>query len=363
VRTVYINGRFLCQDVTGVQRVALELVSALDGLLATEDAVRNAISFVLLAPQRIAHPVRTRHIRFEQVGALSGHCWEQVDLLRHSRNGLLLSFGNTGPLLHDHHIVAIHDASVFAHPEAYSLLFRLWYRFLLKRLGAGCAAVLTPSAFSRKELSRCCRIRDSRIRTIPWGADHILRNASDSGTLVKHGLEGKRFILAVGAANPNKNVRGIAEASRLFADIDAEVVVAGGTDRRVFPAPGKDGAGNVRHIGHVNDRELRALYEHALCLVFPSFYEGFGFPPVEAMACGCPVIVSDRSSLPEVCGEAALYCDPDSPKDIARQIRRLASDNALRTGLIEKGFERSKLFRWEKAAAGLMTIVKEVLQR
>jgi glycosyltransferase involved in cell wall biosynthesis len=98
---------------------------------------------------------------------------------------------------------------------------------------------------------------------------------------------------------------------------------------------------------------LRALYENAACFIFPSFYEGFGLPPLEAMHCGCPVIVSDRASLPEVCGDAAVYCDPDDPADIARQLRLVLTSSELRRELREAGFARARSFGWQRSAEQL----------
>lgn len=114
-------------------------------------------------------------------------------------------------------------------------------------------------------------------------------------------------------------------------------------------------------MGYVSDAELRALYEHAACFVYPSFYEGFGLPPLEAMACGCPVIVSNAASLPEVCGDAALYCNPCSPEDIAEKISLLMADPRLREDLRQKGLERAKQFTWEKCARETFAIIEKVL--
>ena len=103
----------------------------------------------------------------------------------------------------------------------------------------------------------------------------------------------------------------------------------------------------------MTDGELRALYESATCFVFPSFYEGFGLPPLEAMHCGCPVVVSDRAALPEVCGSAAVYCDPDDPADIAKQLRLVLTSPTLRSELRAAGIERARQFSWRKSAAQL----------
>jgi glycosyltransferase involved in cell wall biosynthesis len=107
----------------------------------------------------------------------------------------------------------------------------------------------------------------------------------------------------------------------------------------------------VKRVGYVSDGELRALYEHAACFVYPSLYEGFGLPPLEAMACGCPVLASDAAAIPEVCGDAALYCDARSPGDLAARLGALMREPALRRTLAERGRARAAQFSWRRAAA------------
>ncbi|MGH9891149.1 MAG: glycosyltransferase family 4 protein, partial [bacterium] len=120
--------------------------------------------------------------------------------------------------------------------------------------------------------------------------------------------------------------------------------------------------GRIRAIGYVTDGQLRALYERAACLVFPSLYEGFGLPPLEAMACGCAVITSDTTSLPEVCGDAALYCDPSDPRDIAAQISAVLTRPDLAAELRVRAVARSRLFRWKATARAVMKVVEDIVR-
>jgi glycosyltransferase involved in cell wall biosynthesis len=113
----------------------------------------------------------------------------------------------------------------------------------------------------------------------------------------------------------------------------------------------------ARYVGRVTDPQLRALYEAAGCLIFPSLYEGFGLPAVEAMRCGCPVIAATGSSLPEICGDAALFCDPTSPDDFARAADRLLSDPRLRDTLRARGLARASGFTWDRTARALIDII------
>jgi glycosyltransferase involved in cell wall biosynthesis len=118
----------------------------------------------------------------------------------------------------------------------------------------------------------------------------------------------------------------------------------------------------VYTAGYVTDPELRALYENAACFVYPSLYEGFGLPPLEAMSCGCPTLVARAASLPEVCGDAALYCDPRDPASIAQQIRCLVDDTSRRADLRARGLARAREFSWDRSAGTLLKLVDDVIQ-
>jgi glycosyltransferase involved in cell wall biosynthesis len=122
----------------------------------------------------------------------------------------------------------------------------------------------------------------------------------------------------------------------------------------VFRQDGAPPSAHVKPLGRVSDAELRALYESALCLVFPSRYEGFGLPPVEAMWCGCPVIASRAGAVPEVCGDAALWFDAAHPESLGDAISCLADDTSLREKIIAAGRDRTALFSWEQAARRLV---------
>jgi glycosyltransferase involved in cell wall biosynthesis len=114
---------------------------------------------------------------------------------------------------------------------------------------------------------------------------------------------------------------------------------------------------HLRFAGYVTDAELRALYEQAACLVYPSFYEGFGLPPLEAMCCCCPVVAARAASLPEVCGDAAMYCDPADASDIARVVQRVVSDSAMQEDLRQRGAERARRFSWSGAATSMLNLL------
>lgn len=355
---VFVNGRFLTQAVTGVQRYAACLLRAMDRVLDGRDGPRVTL---LYPPSAISEPP-FHHVRVRRVGWRTGQLWEQLDLPRHAGAGALVSLCNTAPVAHRRQIVTIHDASVYAAPEAYSLMFRSWYRFLHAQLGRRATFIVTDSEFSAGELSRRVGIPADKLRVVLLGAEHVLEYTADHTVLDRFGVR-EPFVLGVASQSPHKNFSAVVEAVRRLALDDFDVVIAGGTNPRVFGAPARFDGSGVKFVGYVSDGELRALYERAACFVYPSRYEGFGLPPLEAMACGCPVVVSREASLPEVCGDAALYCDWSDPGDIAKRITQVVRDRDLAERLRTMGRDRSRRFTWERSARALLDVLREAEAR
>jgi glycosyltransferase involved in cell wall biosynthesis len=347
-----INGRFLTQGMTGVQRFATEITRAADALAG--EGLWPAATRVLVPPGAAAPGYR--HLAVRECGGTGrggGQAWEQIDLPRAARGsagGMLLNLGNTAPvLLGWRQAVVIHDAGVFDTPESYSLAFRAWYRLLHRALARRGAMLLTVSDFSRGRIAHHLRLDPARIGVVHEGGEHILREAADAAVLARHGLAPGRFALVVGTQAAHKNLAALEEAAGLLAGRGMALAIADGCTT---------GAG-VRMLGRVSDAELRALYEAALCLVFPSRYEGFGLPPIEALCCGCPVVAARSGAVPEVCGEAAaLWFDADGPRRPAQAIARLIEEPGLRGGLVAAGRARAARFSWRAAALRLLELVR-----
>lgn len=348
---LFVNARFLTQDVTGVQRYAVEISKRLKVL-------RPDARF--LTPRGVKHPELAAQLGAETTGRLTGHTWEQSELLARTYSGALLSLCNTGPLAHPRQVVTLHDAAAFAVPEAYSRTFRSWYRVLFNGLKRSAKGLLTVSQFSQRELGRYCGIRPERLKVVYEGREHILATPADPGILARYRLSKRPYLLAVGSSSPHKNFGTLVRALEKLGQTDFGVVIAGGSNPRVHAASGSLSE-SVTHVGYVSDGELRALYEHAAGFVHPAYYEGFGIPPLEAMTLGCPVVVSNAASLPEVCGDAALYFDPFNEDDIADKIQTFMQDEGLQTRLRALGAAQAERFSWDKTARDVMEFTEHAL--
>ncbi|HZT48285.1 MAG TPA: glycosyltransferase family 1 protein, partial [Hyphomicrobiaceae bacterium] len=356
-----INGRFVTQPLTGVQRYAREIVTALDHWLAEAHPLARGLSVELLVPPSAAGDLpRLEAIRVRSVGRLRGHAWEQVELPAHARGGLL-SLCNTGPLLARRQIVCLHDVNTRTHPQSYALPFRLLYRGLHPALGRTAARVATVSQHSAAQLAALGIAGRDKIAVIPNGYEHVLAWRPRHSEITRSAA-GPRTVVVLGSPAPHKNVALVLGLADRLAAAGLTVAVVGERDARVFrdAAAPAAAAGNVLWLGRLPDDELAALLRDSLCLAFPSLAEGFGIPPLEAMTLGCPVVASDRASLPEVCGDAALYASPEDADAWLASFLRLAGDERLRADLVRRGDARARRFSWRASAVLYLQAMAEV---
>ena len=342
-----LNGKWLGQELTGTQRYAREVTRHLLPLLPDRPVLH--VPAQADVPDWLTESVVVRRSR------LSGTVFEQVALPWAARHDLLLSLGGAAPLLARRQVATMHDATPFRLPETYSRMFRTWYRLMYRVVSRRAERIITVSEFSRHELSAVLGVDADRFVVVPNGVDHV-EPLSDEPTAseLPAGAPDGPFVLMVGPPAVHKNIAPIASA---LARHGVLVVVVGGGGGRVF---GERPAGvtasdpqRVRHLGRVSDAELTALYRRAAALVFPSLYEGFGLPVVEAQRLGCLVVAADRASLPEVAGDGALLVDPTSPDDVARQVVELLADPPRAALLRAAGAANARRFRWAASAARL----------
>ncbi len=351
---IVVNARFLTKPITGVQRFAIEISRRLPKYIS---------DIVFVAPDNILQEDIAREVDVKIVGRNKGHLWEQVDLpfyLMKNGTPLLINLESTAPAFYKNKITTLHDIGFKRYPESYSWSFRTYYNLLIPEILRTSRMVITVSNFSKEEIISVYKIPEDKIAVVYNAVDGKFKPAKDVN------LSKQRYILAVSSINKRKNFANLLKAFSELQRKDIMLYVAG-EEHKVF---GKGGITqdlkfipNVKFLGRVNDDMLIKLYSNAIFFVFPSIYEGFGIPPLEAQACGCPVLVSRASVLPETYGDSALYCDPLDINDIAKKMKLLLLDAELRKELIRKGYENVKRFSWEKSAKKMANIIEKELQK
>ena len=359
-RKIYINARFLTTQTSGVQRYAIELTKAFDKLIGEKYKFFDDIEMILLAPKNLIIDLKLLDIEIKTVGLLKGHLWEQIELPFYCQNGILLNLCNTGPIGFQRQIITIHDVAEYSIPNNFSFRFRKSYQLLHKALSIIAKKIITVSYFSRDEIVKYYGVDPNEINVIYEGSSHINAQEADDSIIQKYNLSEKPFVLAVSTINPNKNFSAIVNAFQFLKDFDCNLVIAG-KKSEIFNQSENIVSKKSKYVGFVSDSELKSLYKHASCFVFPSFYEGFGLPPLEAMACGCPVIVAKSAALPEIFEDAVLYCDPSCPSSIAKQIRTILSDSVTKNRLANDGLNHAKKFSWSKCAKETLSVIEKIM--
>jgi len=300
--------------------------------------------------------------------------WEQAYLplklhkakidVYHGPNYVLPILGDTGMVL------TAYDMISFATPEWYKRISRFRVQRLLKMSVKRAHKIITGSENSKRDIIKILGVPKEKVRVVYIGVDDIYKPVNDKHQLdsakVRYKIAG-RFILHVGSLSPRKNIPQLIDAyNRLPAEIleEYQLVIVGKRSWKADEIFAKVKQlrleDKVVFTGFVEDRDLPLLMNRAALLALPSLYEGFGIPPLEAMACGTPVVASNTSSIPEVVGNAALLFDPYNVEEMADAMHRALTDEQLRSDLRQKGFERVKQFSWERAARETLAVYEEV---
>jgi len=330
---VSVNTRILASPTTGVQRYLTELLERIPTVQT-------------LAPVR-------------RLAGLAGHAWEQGILPAHARGTVLWSPSNTGPLAVHNQVVTIHDVVPLEHPEWLNARFAAWYRFLIPRLARRAARVIAVSEFTKERLLAYSKVDPDKITVVHSGVGKQFspRPACDvARARAALSIPDGPYVLAVGSLEPRKNLgRLLAAWARLLQGLPANVslVVTGGKGKQTVFADVPELRclpERVHLTDYAPDEVLPGLYTGASVFVYPSVYEGFGLPPLEAMACGTPVIVGNRASLPEVVGDAGVSVNPYDIDAIATAIAQVLVDPAIRAKLAPAALQRASRFSWDRAA-------------
>lgn len=263
-------------------------------------------------------------------------------------------------------VLTVHDLIPILLPETVSLRARLFFRLAHHLALRSADRIIAVSAATKRDLTNVFGIEETHIIVIPHGVDSRFNPQSQAETKRVRALYGlpEFFILYLGINKPHKNLVNLIHAYAMLSATAPSLVIAGAWDDRYPEA--KDLVielgltGSVHFLGPVNDADLPGLYSAAMVFAFPSRYEGFGFPVLEAMACGTPVACSDVSSLPEVTGGVAFYFDPEAPAQIAQTIQQLLDGLALRLELSNRGLTQVASYSWERTAVETISTYREL---
>ena len=261
-------------------------------------------------------------------------------------------------------VTTVHDFSFILHrdfhpKERIEHFEKYFFKNILKS-----DMIITGSFFSKQEILERLDFEEDRVKVIYHGLNHTIFKVYQDRKLNFQLPE--KFILSVGSIEPRKNLQGLLKAYNLLDKKTKEsykLVLVGfkGWENEELMQLIKKDEQNISYLGFISDEELAKVYNRASCFLFPSFYEGFGLPLLESMACATPVISSNTTSMPEVGGDAVLYCDPNDIVDIKNKIEQLLGDKNLQKIMIEKGLKRAKEFSWEKSAQEHIKLFERLL--
>ncbi len=365
-----IDARMYGSGFTGIGRYTYELISHLSQIDQTNE-------YVIFLRKEAFDEFQPPNERFSKVLAEFPHYSfaEQhgfLKLLNQSKLDLMHFCHFNAPLRYKKpYVVTIHDLtlSFFPGKKFNSFWRRYAYRKVLKSVTSRAKKIIAVSENTKHDLKKMFKMDDERIQVIYNGVnpEFAIKSETARPDLMKRLGITKPYFLYTGVWRDHKNIVGLIKA---FAEVDQELgdqyelVITGRHNPTYHEIPDTVKALNLEEkvhlVGLVEENDLKALYQYALSYVFPSFYEGFGLPPLEAMQCGTPVAASNQSAIPEVCGEGnALFFDPYSHEDMKEKLKMIAADASLRQKLVDRGFERVKQFDWGEMATAVLEIYNQ----
>jgi len=296
--------------------------------------------------------------------------WEQLILpfkLKSLKADILFSPGFVCPFIKPiKYVTVIHDMTFFSHPQVHTFFKKIYFPFMIKQSLKKSEKIISVSYNTKKEILKYSNIQENKVIVTHLSANKFPQNRiNDENELLakKYNIE-TEYLLFVGMIEPRKNISLIIEALDKISDKQIKLVVVGEKGwmiNNLFEMIKSRGIEDrIIFTGFIDDKELEIFYKNAKIFLYPSFYEGFGIPILEAMSAGCPVITSNISSLPEVAGNAAILINPQKPNELTDSINRVLDNSELRTDLITKGFENAKKFSWIKTAKQTLEVFENI---
>ncbi len=367
-----MNGSMLDEKPTGVGVYSFNLINNLSSLYRNERW--KQLTVFTPAPALLDQNLRivklSGLLQSSKYGKLAAFCrfvWNTFYYPLQARGfDLLISPTTHGSFSLRNQIITIHDLLSLRYKNI-SAHQRIYFKYLLPMLVSKARLIITVSETTRQDIIQLLKCPEHKVHVIYNGYDHDRYYPIEENKQRirwKYGLD--NYLLAVGPTYPHKNFDVLINA---YKNLDESIkheyplAIAGGkrpyTDQLKQLVKKLKLGHHVHFLGYVPMELMPSLYREAYALVFPSLYEGFGFPLLEAMACGCPVIASNTSSMPEVCGNAALYFDPTNPTALSLSIEKIIAEKSLRTQLRKEGLIQSKKFSWEKTAQQLKNLIEK----
>lgn len=361
-----INATVLHDKPSGLGIYTINIIKELSKIIGKEHSIivytSNAEIFkdcnveVRLVPKQISS-------KYGKVGGGLRFLWSQFvfpSLLKKDKIDLIYSSTHHGTFFTNiPQILTIHDLLAIVFPNQHKLQY-YYFKYITPLLLKKTKGIVTVSNNTKKDLEKEYNCQDVQIVYNSYDINHFVKKENS-----KCKAQFGDYILFIGASYPHKNLKKAIEAFLSLREEypNLKFVIAGG--QKVY----RDGVidsfkekgialNNIEIIDYVSFTDLPKIYSGAVALLYPSMYEGFGIPPIEAMACGCPVVVSNTSSLPEVCGNAAVYIDPQDIASIKNGMKKVLDDKNYRKSLVHLGFENIKRFRWEKSAKDLLNYLE-----